>query len=198
MNRRWIISVAVLVLAAAGAAAQDALHVFVERLGSAPAAFEYSFVSRGGNAPLAGSGRAVVAGDCYRIVGDGLDIRCDGSVRWTADPAAGEMVIEPVDGQTLDFVSNPALIFRNLDTCFSSSAVSRSEFILTPYCPDNGIDRLTISFASNGNPRAAKLSMSDGTVAEFTVSGFVFGAPEEPFTFSKTDLKEYRNVTDLR
>lgn len=198
MNRRWILSLIVLAIAAAGAAAQDALHVFVERLGSAPAAFEYSFVSHGGNAPLAGSGRAVVAGDCYRIVGDGLDIRCDGSVRWTADSAAGEMVIEPAQGQALDFVSNPALIFRNLDTCFSSTAVSRNEFILTPYCQDNGIDRLTITFASNGSPCSAKLSMSNGVVAEFTVSGFVFGAPEEPFTFSKTDLKDYRNVTDLR
>lgn len=198
MNRRLILSAIVLVLAAAGAVAQDALHVFVERLGSAPAAFEYSFASHGGNAPLAGSGRASIAGDCYRIVGDGLDIRCDGSARWTADPAAGEMVIEPVDSHTLDFVSNPVMIFRDLDTCFSSEEVSRGVFVLTPHCSDNGIDKLSISFSSNGAPCAAKLFMSDGSVADFTISGFVFGAPGEPYSFSKTDLKAYRNVTDLR
>ena len=172
MNRRLILSAIVLVLAAAGAAAQDALHVFVERLGSAPAAFEYSFASHGGNAPLAGSGRAATA--------------------------AGDMVIEPVDSHTLDFVSNPVMIFRDLDTCFSSEEVSRGVFVLTPHCSDNGIDKLSISFSSNGAPCAAKLSMSDGSVADFTISGFVFGATEEPYSFSKTDLKAYRNVTDLR
>ena len=37
-------------------------------------------------------------GECYRAVGNGMEIYCDGATRWTVDPASKEVYIETAGG----------------------------------------------------------------------------------------------------
>ena len=90
MARRIFASACLLVGLAGCLFAQDSLKALSDRLSGGTAAFDYSFSTAGADTPFSGSGTAFVSGSRYNIAGNGLDIRCDGAVRYTADPAAGE------------------------------------------------------------------------------------------------------------
>lgn len=51
-----------------------------------------------GDAPVRLSGTLLVQGTCYRAVGNGLEIYCDGQSRWTVDPESREVYIEATEG----------------------------------------------------------------------------------------------------
>ena len=181
-----------------GAAAQDALRSFVDRMKGEPASFEYSFSTSGSSTPFSGSGEAWVCGSSYRVLGNGLDIRCDGSRRCTADPEAGEMVIEGLDSQMLDFVSNPALFFGNIDQLFSVSSSSGSVYSLAPKFSEGGIKSLEIT-VSGSIPSRAVIKASDGSRIEFKLSRFTFGLSKGGvYAFSPEEMGSYKSITDLR
>ncbi len=48
--------------------------------------------------PVKLSGILLIQGDCYRAIGNGMEIYCDGAVRWSVDPASKEVYIEPANG----------------------------------------------------------------------------------------------------
>ena len=48
--------------------------------------------------PVKLSGILLIQGDCYRAVGNGMEIYCDGATRWSVDPASKEVYIEPAEG----------------------------------------------------------------------------------------------------
>jgi hypothetical protein len=48
--------------------------------------------------PVKLSGVLLIQGECYRAIGNGLEIYCDGTTRWTADPASKEVYIEAAEG----------------------------------------------------------------------------------------------------
>ena len=48
--------------------------------------------------PVKLSGTLLIQGDCYRAVGNGMEIYCDGATRWSVDPASKEVYIEPANG----------------------------------------------------------------------------------------------------
>ena len=49
-------------------------------------------------APVQLSGDLLVQGDCYRAKGNGMEIYCDGTTRWTVDPESKEVYIETAGG----------------------------------------------------------------------------------------------------
>ena len=48
--------------------------------------------------PVKLSGILLIQGDCYRAVGNGMEIYCDGATRWSVDPVSKEVYIEPAEG----------------------------------------------------------------------------------------------------
>jgi len=52
----------------------------------------------GNEAPVHFSGRLTAQGNCYHLTGNGMDIWCDGSTRWSVDPEAKEVYIESSNG----------------------------------------------------------------------------------------------------
>ena len=52
----------------------------------------------GQGAPVHFSGRLTAQGNCYHLTGNGLDIWCDGTTRWSLDPEAKEVYIESSEG----------------------------------------------------------------------------------------------------
>ena len=55
--------------------------------------------------PVKLSGVLRIQGDCYRAVGNGMEIYCDGATRWSVDPESKEVYIEPAEGlaELLDY-----------------------------------------------------------------------------------------------
>ena len=51
-----------------------------------------------GYAPVELSGSLLLQGNCYRAEGNGVEIYCDGSTRWTVDREEKEVYIESSDG----------------------------------------------------------------------------------------------------
>ena len=49
-------------------------------------------------APVHLSGTLLLQGTCYRALGNGMEIYCDGGTRWTVDPASKEVYIETAEG----------------------------------------------------------------------------------------------------
>ena len=200
MARRIFASACLLVGLAGCLFAQDSLKALSDRLSGGTAAFDYSFSTAGADTPFSGSGTAFVSGSRYNIAGNGLDIRCDGAVRYTADPAAGEMVIEAADGDMLDFLSNPALLLRDIGTNFKVERVSsesgREVYSLVPVA-DPSVTGMTL-ILEGGVPVAAELLTKDNGRMEFKVSGFRFTEETVPWAFSSEELEAYSSITDLR
>ena len=48
--------------------------------------------------PLKLSGTLLIQGDCYLAKGNGMEIYCDGTTRWTVDPESREVYIETAGG----------------------------------------------------------------------------------------------------
>ena len=48
--------------------------------------------------PLKLSGTLLIQGECYRARGNGMEIYCDGTTRWTVDPEAKEVYVETSGG----------------------------------------------------------------------------------------------------
>lgn len=49
-------------------------------------------------APVQLSGDLLIQGDCYRAKGNGMEIYCNGTTRWTVDPESKEVYIEAAGG----------------------------------------------------------------------------------------------------
>ena len=49
-------------------------------------------------APVQLSGDLLIQGDCYRAKGNGMEIYCNGTTRWTVDPESKEVYIETAGG----------------------------------------------------------------------------------------------------
>lgn len=202
MSRRiFTLSCLLLMIMAGFASAQNSLSALSARLSGGTAVFEYAFTTSGGSTPFEGSGKAAVTGPCYRIEGNGLDIRCDGKVRYTADPAAGEMVIEASEGEALDFLSNPALLLSDLGNSFSVENYVRNSDGIESYTlsavSEPSIESLVLVL-SKGLPSGAELFMKDGSKLDFKISGFKFTDETFMWSFSSSELSKYSTVTDLR
>lgn len=48
-------------------------------------------------APVKLSGSLLAQGECYRAIGNGMEIYCDGTTRWTVDPESKEVYIETAE-----------------------------------------------------------------------------------------------------
>lgn len=97
MMKKLLSLLAGLLLCAAAGAQQAQIADIVSRLHSERISLRFSCVLTLETAiPL--SGTLLLQGECYRAEGNGMEIRCDGKTRWTVDPAAKEVYIEPAGG----------------------------------------------------------------------------------------------------
>ena len=94
--RKWIISLLVLLPLVAAAQnpqiAEIAAHLETSRVSLR---YDCTFMQ---DAPVKLSGTLLIQGSGYLAKGNGMEIYCDGQTRWTVDPAAKEVYIEPAEG----------------------------------------------------------------------------------------------------
>ena len=104
------------------AAQSDAAYV-KDLLTNNRVSFDFALSSKG-KAPLQMNGKAVVDGECYRFQGNGIEVYCDGTTKWTVDQETKEVYIERSGGSST-FLDNPAVWIDNTkDLKVSKSAIS--------------------------------------------------------------------------
>ena len=181
------------------------LDKFITSLSSHAAEFSYEYVIDDGRTKVTGNGTVEMQGDSYIMNGNGIEVYCDGEVRWTVDRTSREVVLESCDADNPDYTANPAALLRHFDDVFSvqSSAVTSSDdisFILLPVA-DSGMTELEIVLATDGSRlTAASFKTKDGAVVHFTIPSFSFSPLSDParFTFDLSTLSSDYIITDLR
>lgn len=88
----------------------------------------------GTDAPVHFKGNLTAQGNCYHLTGNGMDIWCDGSTRWSMDVEAKELYIETSNGV------EEVLAYQG-----AVSEISLSDIVITEN-PDEG----NFSFAVSG------------------------------------------------
>lgn len=94
---KWISLLAGLLLTLAAGAQQPPLSELAARLQTDRISLRYACTLTQ-DTPVKLSGTLLVQGTCYRAVGNGLEIYCDGQTRWTVDPASKEVYVEVAEG----------------------------------------------------------------------------------------------------
>ena len=189
------------------AAGQNVVTDFAKTLSDACASFGYTY-SMSGQVPLSGSGTIRLQGDTFIMKGDGLEVYCDGTTRWTVDTAAEECYIEGVKEGGLDYEANPALIVGAVDKAFKLKKTVSTTFngqkvtqaVLEPATKDGNITELSLMMASDKKPEGILVKTSDGNVITVVVKDFAVGgkAPVKDFGYDTKKLGDGYIVTDLR
>ena len=154
-----------------------------------------------------------VQDNCFFLEGNGLEVWCDGSTRWTIDRISEEALVEPVDGSSESFATNPALMITAVDEAFEEVSFGSSKFggktvdasTLTPIMKGKSsmdIAGLKLFFKSGTSELVgAEIKLNDGSVSEFTISGLAFqdkGNEKGSFRFDEKTLGSSYVITDLR
>ena len=95
MKKWFLILLALLPLTAA--AQKYTLDAVAAHLGTDRISLQYA-CTIAQPAPVQLSGDLLIQGDCYRAIGNGMEIYCDGTTRWTVDPESKEVYIETAGG----------------------------------------------------------------------------------------------------
>ena len=181
------------------------LKSFSERAAASQMSFSYDYVTNG-TVPLKGQGKVVVQDASFILLGDGLDVRCDGKSVWTMDSVAKEVVVDAVGSDCSDYVEYPALLLASLEENFKE--IDNEEVFvdgkpmtmieLKPVASSK-LKRLKLFFRGN-IPVAANITVKDGTVTHFNIKDLKFGKKTsgDGFFFDPATLDSSWIITDLR
>ena len=187
--------------------AQDssALEALAQTLSSGEVRFHYTFEVKG-DVPVKGSGAVSLLGDAYRIIGNEMEIWCNGTTRWTVDRNAREAYVETVEKESTDYLANPATLLGALTRVFEVRTVSDvtlggkklKSIQMSPSVGDTGLR--DVSLYLNGSiPERVIITVEDGTQTLFRISGFTaVEKSDADYIFDIASLGSDYVVTDLR
>ena len=215
MRKTIIIAAALLATCMPSGAKSKTLEAFISKVSSSLVSFEYSFSMRSAKskAKMTGEGTVKVQDNAFMMDGNGLEVWCDGSIRWTVDRMAEEALVENVDDSAESYATNPALMITSVDSAFEEVSFGASKFqdkvvdasVLSPlhkgrYSMD--IAQLKLFFKSGTTDLVgAEVKLNDGSVSEFTIKDLTFSErldTKESFRFDEKTLDDSYVVTDLR
>ena len=187
--------------------AGEVLRKFVASVRTSSVSFDYTFSVTDRGTEIKGSGSARMQGDAYKVSANGLDVYCSGTVRWTVDRQAREVVIEACDPAQPDYTVNPVLLLGYFDKAFSVvSSVRNADgsfgFILEPVSDGTDMRTLAIRLSPDGKCLTnAGFATDGGMTAEFVIASFATSPPDDDpsaFSFDVSCLDSSYVVTDLR
>ena len=109
--------------------AQGSVDDFFAKVGDSQVSFSYTF-SVNAQTKIQGSGALTVQDNAFKMSGNGLEVWCDGTSRWTVDASGKEAVIESVEeNEATRYSANPALLLSNLDKAFVRTKSATEKFI---------------------------------------------------------------------
>lgn len=137
----------------------------------------------------------------YKMKGGGLEIFCDGASVWILDSGLMEAVIEPVSDDSHTYMSNPALLFRDMDQMFSvsgsSSAGSVMRYRLSAQKPC-GVRTAVLDIDTDAVLQNAEFTMDNDCVIKIDVKSVTVMPKQENSAFTPGKISSEWVVTDLR
>lgn len=137
----------------------------------------------------------------YKMKGGGLEIFCDGASVWILDSGLMEAVIEPVSNDSHTYMSNPALLFRDMDQMFSvsgsSSAGSVMRYRLSAKKPC-GVRTAVLDIDTNAVLQKAEFTMDNDCVIKIDVKSVAVMPKQENSAFTPGKISSEWVVTDIR
>ena len=140
-------------------------------------------------------------GTSYKMKGGGLDIFCDGESVWLMDADAMEVVIEPVSDDSYSYMSNPALLFRDMDKVFDVKGASANgtgmRYRLTARKPC-GVRSSVLDIDKDAVLKKAEFTMDNDCVIRIDVRSVKALPQKENSSFAPGKISSDWVVTDLR
>lgn len=174
MKKIIMITAALLSMAAAAAqtAHRTALDKLCDALSSSCVAMQCSYQMFVSQTRVSGEAHVSVQGDSYKMIGNGLQVYCDGSKVWTVDSTTKEVYIESVDDMAVNSLANPAALFMHLGTSFnvvsSAQAGGKLSYKLAPKV-NCGVISADLVLTQDGKPVSAVFALEDGLKVDVTV-----------------------------
>ena len=190
----------------AGAQNTDLLDRMCTGLARSCAEMECSWSARLSGVATAGTGELKMQGDMWALVGNGVEMWCDGKSVWVVDPSLKEVVIEPLeDDAQVRYLTNPALIFVRLQDLFTVSVSHPTEdgkavFYSMKPDQDSDIDYLNVELLSDDALiRRGSIAMKSGDIINIEVSSMKLTPEVSAEAFSPQYVYDSSwIVTDLR
>ena len=132
----------------------------------------YEFTTVQSGITLTGEGTVEIQGNSYHMLGNEIEIFCDGTSTWMIDGSAKEVIVEDADSKDAGYLANPVLLLMNLEKAATSCKVEGNKVII---------------------------SLADGTPLEIVVTGLETMETKKPEAFRPpTEFGSDWIVTDLR
>jgi len=197
--RKLFVTILAAVLGVAAYAQGDSLDKLLAAIGEESASFEYTFASSG-QVKMTGSGTVKVQDKSYYLSGNGLEVWSDGESIWTLDRSAKELIIEATADSGMG-ITNPAQFLSVAGEAFNRQLATSSMVVLVPK-DRSEIKQIKLYMNDAAKPVLTKVSVtvSDGTVTDFTIKNFKYTKkePSNAFAFDEKTLSKEYLVTDLR
>lgn len=165
--------------------------------------YDYSFTMSG--IKTVGQGILHAQGSLWHMEGNGIIMWCDSLTVWIADPASKEVLIEPAVEEEGDYLSNPALLFVDMDEVFTvqkARPTADGEAMLYILRPEKSCDISYCNIEINkgdASVRNAVFAMTDGNLLEIAVSSMTFSPKRLPASFRPSSpFDSSWIITDLR
>ena len=148
-----------------------------------------------------GDCKVQVQGTSYTMKGAGLEFFCDGESVWVLDPMAKEAIVEPVSNDSFSYLSNPALLFRDMDKVFTVSSATASGSGMKYHLNARkscGIREAVLEIDKDSVLKTAEFTMDDGSVMKINVLSMQLQPLKARTSFIPSDLSSDWIITDLR
>lgn len=137
----------------------------------------YAYTSRISGVDASGEGVLTAQGQMWKVVGNGVEMYCDGECVWVLDHALKEAVVEPVSQEEQsELLTNPAAIILRLPDSFDVSVVNPSsdgkalEYSLVTKVPSD-IEYLNVGvLKSDASIRSISIAFKDGNLTTIKVN----------------------------
>ena len=151
--------------------------------------------------PVKGQCEIEFQGTSYKMKGGGLEIFCDGESVWIMDADAMEAIVEPVSDDSFSYMSNPALLFRDMDKVFdlkgTSAGGSGMRYSLSARKPC-GVKSAVLDIDKNAVLQKAEFTMDNDCVIKIDVKSVNALPKKENSAFAPGKISSEWVVTDLR
>lgn len=150
---------------------------------------------------VGGECQVEIQGDRYRMKGNGLEVICDSESVWVMDESVKEVVIEPVGDDVSSYLTNPAILFRDMEKVYdvvSVSSVNGGKKYQLQARIDCGIEKAELVINGLSEIRNAVFTFDDGSVMTVNVSSMKTLPKKSPERFRPGKFGSDWVITDLR
>ncbi|MBR5301186.1 MAG: outer-membrane lipoprotein carrier protein LolA [Bacteroidales bacterium] len=151
--------------------------------------------------PVKGQCEVEFQGTSYKMKGGGLEIFCDGESVWIMDADAMETVIEPVSDDSYSYMSNPALLFSDMDKVFDVKGASANgagmRYNLSARKPC-GVKSAVLDIDKDVVLQKAEFMLDNGSVIKIEVKSVKALPQKDNSAFAPGKISSDWVVTDLR